>query len=135
MFNMKALAQHETFTLHLRHPVTMDLLYADEEETQPVTIEVFGTSTKQYRNAVNAMHKRNVKAGYGQNKPIPPDVLRDENDLLLAACSSHATNFDYDDQPLDNVENFRAMYADSSFNWIREQVDSAIGSTANFIRA
>lgn len=132
MFNLDALSMKDTVDLHLRHPVSDELLYADAEKQKPVTIVLFGTSSKQYRNAITAMQNRALKRG---KKQASAEVMREEGIELLVACSEKAVNFSYKGKPLLDGDAFRALYGDASFSWLKDQVDAGLGDVANFLQA
>ena len=130
MFNLDSLALKDTTELQLRHPVSDELLFADEAGTKPVSIVLFGTSSKQYRNAITAMQNRQLKRG---KKQVSAEVLREESVSLLVACSSKALNFTYKDSAVNDDEAFRTLYSDPAYSWLKDQVDSALGDVSNFL--
>lgn len=132
MFNLDSLALKETVELQLKHPVSDELLFADREQTKPVAVMIYGTSSKQYRNAVTAMQNRSLKRG---KKPISAEQMRDEGVALLVACSDAAVNFEYKGNKVDTPEAFDALYKDPSFSWLKDQVDSGLGDVSNFLEA
>lgn len=132
MFNLDTLALKDTVELQLKHPVTEELLFADAEQTKPVSIVLYGTSSKQYRNAVTAMQNRALKRG---KKAPTAEEMREESVRLLVACSEKAINLSYKNAPLDNAEAFRELYNDPSYSWLKEQVDAGLGDVANFLEA
>jgi hypothetical protein len=132
MFDLNTLALKDTVELQLRHPVSDEALFADEAGKLPVSIVLFGTSSKQYRNAVTAMQNRQIKRG--NKKPVSAEVMRDEGIALLVSCSSKALNFEYNGAPVDSDEAFRSLYGDASFGWIKDQVDAALGDASLFIK-
>lgn len=131
MFDLSTLATKDTTELHLRHPVTEELLYADEAKKKPVTITLYGSSSKQYRNAVNAMQNRQLKRG---KKQLTAEQMREEGIALLVACSDKATNLELrKGVPVDSDAAFRELYSDDKFGWLKDQVDEAVGTVANFL--
>lgn len=132
MFNLDSLSLKDTVTLQLRHPVSDELLFADEDKKQPVSIVLYGTSSKQYRNAVTAMQNRALKRG---KKQPTAEQMREESVELLVACSEKAINLSYKGEALDNDAAFRDLYSDPSFSWLKDQVDSALGDVSNFLEA
>jgi hypothetical protein len=132
MFNIESLALNDTVQLQLKHPVTDELLFADKEQEQPVAISIFGTSSKQYRNAINAMQNRQLKRG---KKPATADQMREEGIALLVACSDKAVNFKYKGQDVDTADVFTELYNDAKFSWIKDQVDAGLGDVSNFLEA
>lgn len=130
MFNLDTLSLKDTTELQLRHPVSDELLFADKDQTKPVAIALFGTSSKQYRNAITAMQNRQLKRG---KKPATADLLREESVTLLTACSDKAINLTYKGNAIDSDEAFRALYSDPAFSWLKDQVDAALGDVSNFL--
>lgn len=130
MFNLDTLALKDTTELQLRHPVTDEPLFADKEQTKPVAISLFGTSSKQYRNAITAMQNRQLRRG---KKAVSAETLREESISLLVACSDKAINLTYKGAPLDNEDAFRALYSDPAYSWLKDQVDTALGEVSNFL--
>jgi hypothetical protein len=132
MFNLDQLSLKDTVSLQLRHPVSDELLFADEAKTKPVEIELHGTSSKNYRNAITAMQNRALKRG---KKQASAEVMREEGIELLVACSAKANNFSYGGKPVLDEDTFRALYGDAKFSWLKEQVDAALGDNSNFLSA
>lgn len=133
MFNVSTLSLKDTATLHLRHPVSMEYLYADPETKQkPVTIELYGTASKQYRNAVTAMQNRKLKRDMKKEKATA-EVLKEESLKLLLACSAGSSELAIGKSPVNDEESFRALYSDPKLSWIRDQVDEALGDVSNFL--
>ena len=132
MFNLDTLALNDTFEMQLRHPVSEELLFADREQTKPVAILIYGTSSKEYRNAISAMQNRQLKRG---KKTATAEQMREEGVALLVACSDKAVNFQYKGQDVDSPEVFTALYSDAKFSWVKDQVDAALGDVSNFLEA
>lgn len=132
MFNLDDLALSDTTTLQLKHPVSEEILYADKDKTEAVAIVLFGTGSRQYRNAITAMQNRALKRG---KKQATAEQMRDEGIELLVACSEKAINFSYAGKPVNDEAAFRSLYGDAKFGWLKEQVDAALGDTANFLQA
>lgn len=129
-FSLDSLALKETTEFQLRHPVTDEPLWADKEQTKPVAISLYGTSSKQYRNAITAMQNRQLRRG---KKAVTAEALKDESVSLLVACSDAGVNLTYDNAPLNSADAFRALYSDPKFSWIKDQVDNALGDPSNFL--
>lgn len=130
MFNLDSLALRDTTELQLVHPVTEELIFADREQTKPVSVILFGTSSKQYRNAISAMQNRQLRRG---KKAATAELLREESVNLLVACSDKTLNLTYKDAPVDNEEAFRALYSDPAYSWLKDQVDAALGDVSRFL--
>ena len=132
MFNLDTLATKDTFELHLKHPVTEELLYADTAQKEPVSIIIHGPSSSQYQNAVTAMQNRALKR-QREKKILSAEQVKSEGIDLLVACSEGSTNLTYKQAPLDNPDAFKALYSDPQFAWIKDAVDTAVGEIANFL--
>lgn len=136
-FNIKSKALADTTTLHLVDPATLEPLYADEKQEQPLTIELFGRSSKQYRQWMSATLRKNQKekeANRGKEKVKSLEQTLADNAEFLAVVSIKAHNFDAGAGPLDNKDAFIALYSDPSLEWIGEQVSEALSENANFMK-
>lgn len=129
MFDINTLAAKDSVSLQLKHPVSDELLFDGDK---PVEAVLWGTSSKVYRSAVNAMQNRALKRG---KKPATPEVMREEGVELLTACTQRFENLALDGSPLDNADTIRALYKDDRYAWVKSQVDEALGDIANFIKA
>lgn len=132
MFDINSLALAADHTLHLRHPVTGDKLYADKEEKQAVEVLLYGTASKQYRNAVSAMQTRQLRRNAKKEKPNA-EVMQEESVELLVACSAGSKNLSLDGKAVSTAEDFRKLYSDPRYSWLRTQVDEALGEVDNFL--
>lgn len=127
MFSLDSLALKDTTQLQLRHPVSDEPLFDGDKI---VGIELYGTSSKQYRNAITAMQNRQLRRG---KKQVNAETLKEESVSLLVACSASGVNLTYQDAALDNEDAFRALYSDPKFSWVKDQVDAALGDPSNFL--
>jgi hypothetical protein len=133
-YNINQLAIVDSAILHLKNPESGELLWADEEQTLPVEIELHSTSSKQYRTAISAMQNRQIKRSASSNKKqATAEDMRAEGVQLLAAVSIQANNLDYNGAPLDNTEAFVKLYSDPKLSWLKEAVDSFLGDVAGFL--
>ena len=130
-FNLNTLAVPETTELHLTHPVTQELLYADDKQEKPVKLVLYGTSSKKYRAAVSALQNRQLKRG---KKQATAEEMQSEGVELLVACSDKALNLELDGAAIDTPAAFRKLYSDPAFSWLREQVDTALADVTNFLK-
>jgi hypothetical protein len=133
MFNLDTLALKDTVELQLKHPVTDELLFADGDKAEkPVVIVLYGTSSKQYRNAITAMQSRALRRG---KKAPTVEEMREESVRLLVACSERAVNLSYKGGAIETAETFRELYSDPAFSWLKDQVDAGLGDVSNFLEA
>lgn len=133
MFNISSLAlKTESTEVQLRNPGTEELLWADEAKTLAVSVFVFGTASKEYRDAKAAMQTRQLKRG--KQKPSI-EILNEEGTTLLVAITDKFSNLAVDAAgtvPTTEAQ-IRTLYNDPRFSWIRDQVDAATAETANFL--
>lgn len=129
-FNLSALSTKDQCVVHLRHPVTDELLYDGEDKKKPVQIIVNGPGSSAYRNAITAMQNRQLRRG---KKQVSAEVLREEGVELLVACSVAAENLAYNGEAITDKETWTSLYSDPSLGWVRDQVDAAIGDVSNFL--
>ena len=132
MFDITKLAAKDSVEIQLRHPVTDELLFADEAKEKPIKVVLWGTSSKQYRQAINAMQNRQLKRG---KKQATAEVMREESIELLVACSQSVTNMAFNGEEVNTPEAFRKLYSKESFAWLKEQVDAELSNLGNFIQA
>lgn len=123
------LALKDTYVLELKNPVTEELLV--DSDGEPVTITLYGKSSKQYRAAITAMQNRELRRK-AKKETATAEQMQDESTNLLVACSADST-LEIDGVPVNDKESFKQLYKDSSFSWIRDQVDTALGDDANFL--
>lgn len=136
------LALKDTFDLTLKHPLTGDDLTVKNKagEQEPVSITLYGTASKQYRNALQAMQQRALRRNARKEKPSV-EVMTEESITLLTACSAGAKNLSVDGadvgvgEPEDIAASFKKLYADPRFSWVKDQVDEALGDRGNFLSA
>jgi hypothetical protein len=135
MFDVKSLAIKESTVLHLKNPFTDAPLFVndkgelDELGKNPVTVTVASTGSRQYRVAVNAMINRGIKRG---NKKLTAEEQKAEGIELLVACCLDSENLSYDGEPVKSDAQFRAMLADDSISFIKQQIDEALGTIELF---
>jgi hypothetical protein len=138
MFNIKSanLSLNETAIVHLEDPRTGMLLYADEAETQPLTIEVYGRTSKIFRNwAASENRKTSALERAGKKeKTKTPEEMQENVAEMYATLTKKVSNFDMNGVALDNHEAYKALYNDLSLSWITEQVASVMGQTEAFLQ-
>lgn len=131
MFDVKALAIKESTTIQLKNPFTDELLFVNDKGeldplgSNPVTVTLASTASRQYRLAVNAMVNRGIKRG---NKKLTAEEQKAEGIELLVACCLDSENLSYAGDPVKSDAQFRAMLADDSISFIKSQIDEALGT-------
>lgn len=132
MFELTDLAVKDTMELHLRHPATSELLYADEEKTKPVSITLHGKSSKPYRTVVTAMQNRNLRRKQKGEKASAEQMLEEGLEMLVS-ISADSDNLSVDGKPVKTPEQFRKLYSTPKLFWVKEQVDEAVVDVSNFL--
>ena len=131
MFDISTLALKTTSTeVQFRHPVTNELLWADADKTEAVSVNLYGTASKEYRDARSAMQNRQLKRG--KQKPTA-EVLNEEGTTLLVATIDHFNNFAVDGAVPDSEADYRKLLNDARFSWVREQIDEALADNERFL--
>jgi hypothetical protein len=136
-FELNTLALNDEATVQLRHPVTDVPLFApvgkkEDPESKPVQIIVKGSASQAYRRAVDAMMKKAAKRG---KREATPEEMREQSVEFLTALSVKIENLTLDGEPVDNADAFRKLYADARYEWIRSQINDAVGDPAFFLKA
>ena len=131
-FDLSALAFKETFALQLKHPVDDTLLWADDSQTKPVVINLYGKASKQYQRAVTAMQSRALRR-QAKKTEATPEMLQSEALALLEACSESAENLVLDGKPVVTPADLRALYENPKFSWVKDQVDGNLSEASNFL--
>lgn len=132
MYDISTLALKETFVLHLKHPVTNEALLVGGDEDKPVTISLYGTASKQYRNALTGLQSRQLRRQTKKERGTP-EQIREEQLNLLVACSAGSENLSYQGEAVNDEIAFRKLYSDPTLSWIKDQVDEALGDQSNFL--
>ena len=131
--DLASLAIQDCTVVHLTHPATGDKLFLDPvEKTQPMTITVASSASREYRQAVTAMNNRALNAQKRGKKVGAEDQREEGIELLTAVCRS-AQNLILNGAAVKTEADFRAVLSNDSYSWIKNQVDSALGDVELFI--
>lgn len=133
MFDISTLAlKTDTVDVQLRHPATGELLFSDEAKTLPVAVTVYGKASSQYRNAVNAMVNRSMKRKAKKEKETA-EVMNEEGLTLLTAITAGFKELSVNGSVPSSEADYRTLYADAKYAWIKDQVNEFVGDDANFL--
>jgi hypothetical protein len=135
-FELNSLALADETTFQLNHPVTEMPLFApvkkgEDPESKPVQVTVKGEASAAYRKAVDAMMKKAAKRG---KREATPDEMREQSVEFLTALSVKIDNLVLDGEPVDNPDAFRKLYSNPQYDWLKKQVNEAIGDTSAFLK-
>lgn len=133
MFDISTLAlKEDTFEMQFRHPATSELLFSDDEKTKKVSVNLYGTASKQYRNALRGMQDRQLKRNAKKEKPSS-EIFKEEGLSLIVACIDGFNNFAVGGKVPTTEADFRELLGNPQFSWIKDQIDEALGDTSNFL--
>ena len=119
---------NEGFDVQIYHPAT--------NEDLGITINVIGKDSDEFQKITREQTKKRMqkatKGGF-RNVTIPVEELEEDSLKLLAACTKSWKGVVENGKAIEcTKENAMAIY--EKYPWIREQVDTAIGDRANFIK-
>lgn len=119
---------NEGFDVQIYHPAT--------NEDLGIVITVIGKDSDEFQKITREQTKRRMqkatKGGF-RNVTIPVEELEEDSLKLLAACTKSWKGVVENGKAIEcTKENAMAIY--EKYPWIREQVDTAIGDRANFIK-
>lgn len=129
-FDITSLSIQDSTVVHLTHPATEEKLYADKEQKKAITVTIASTASREYRQAVNAMHNRTLKRG---NKKASAEIQKEEGIELLVACCKTSENLVYNGTPVKDEADFRALLSDDKMSWIKNQIDESLGNVELFL--
>ena len=114
--------------LHLRHPVTKELLYGDAEKQKPLTISLLGAKSAEFRAAINETIGQPVQT-------LDEAERRNSKNLSVITVGWENIGWgnDADGKPKElkfTRQNAEMLYLERP--WIREQVDAFASEQRNF---
>lgn len=132
-FNIMSKTLHETATLHIIDPVSGEEMYADEAQTQPLEIELYGRASKISRTwAASASRKQEQEKNSKKRKTLEEQTA--DTAEFFATMTKAIRNIDMDGKLLTTKEDFKAFYAVPELGWILEQVAEKLGSVESFLQ-
>ena len=135
-FDINAVQLSESSSFQLEHPVNGPI-FAGENDTDPVMIEVFGKSSKVFRNYMATQARKNAikqKSGKADKTPTADEVL-ESNAEFYATITKSITNLDMGGVPVDNFEAYRLLYANPKLDWVTTQVAALFSEQDSFLQA
>lgn len=135
-FDILSASLSDTTTFQLEHPVNGPI-FAGENETNPVMIEVYGKASKVFRNYMATQARKNAikqKNGKADKTPTAEEVL-ESNAEFYATITKSITNLKMGDVEVDNFDAFKAMYANPKLDWVTTQIAAVFGEVDSFLSA
>lgn len=132
-YNILNKSLNDVTTLTLADPATGELMYADENEKKPLTITLYGRSSKEYRKYMAAQVRKQQNESKNPKKKSLEEMTA-ENAEFLAAVSVSAANFDLAGEKIDNKEAFVKLYSNPQLVWIADQVTEHMSDLGNFVQ-
>ncbi|MBS0424613.1 MAG: hypothetical protein JSR71_09380 [Proteobacteria bacterium] len=130
--DIRKFAVAQTSRLHLCD-ANDDPMYADEEKTRPITVNLYGPGSKQYAGAQAAQNNRMIDKLKRKGKAEQTAEQRAaEAAKFLSACTESWENMEYGDLTGDELS--IAVYSDVSIGFIADQVTKHIGDWVNFTK-
>ena len=129
--SIRKYAVSETATLHLQD-AEGNLIYADEEESRPVEIVLYGPGSKEF--AAAQQRRQDAMVSKLQRGSRAKKLTQEEAEKMrlefLVQCTASSNNLELDGQT--GTELYRAVYSDRSLGFIADQVDRFMGDWGNF---
>lgn len=134
MFDLNSLQLSDTQTFQLISP-DGEALYNDEEMTQPVHLEIYGRSSKQFKNwQASAARKQAAANGVGKPKALTPEQVAENTADFLTALTKSAQNLYIGGVEINSPEQFKEMYLNPKLEWVGDQVSEHFGDRASFLQ-
>lgn len=139
MFDLNTLKASATTTITLKHPVTGEILYCDDEQKDPMTWTLISKHTKEYKKLASDF-ARALKKEFADKK------LMDLNDSEVAQMEALTQQLVIDTTMKFNLiadgEKIKftkakasEILSDEAYFWLKQQVQTGANDTENFILA
>lgn len=133
-FDILSAQLNETATFQLEHPVNGPI-FAGENETLPVMIEVYGKASKVFRNYMATQARKAAikqKTGKADKVPTAEEVL-ESNAEFYATITKSITNLNMNGVAVDNFEAYKTLYANPKLDWVTSQVAAQFAEVDSFL--
>jgi hypothetical protein len=129
-----ALATEEPAELVLKHPVTGEPIY--DKAGKPAFVLLLGKDSAAAKKHGRSQAQKIIdKRGRGKTKA---EELEASNVELLVALTKGWYLVSFAGEPIEfecTPANARALYTDSKFDWIKDQVDEFSGDRSGFLKS
>lgn len=131
--DIKKFAVEPTKKLHLRDAADQ-LMYADENKTLPMCVNLYGPGSKQYARAKAAQNARIMEKIKRKGKiEQTAEQSAAETAEFLSACTESWENVEYE-QLIQTQALSMAIYSDESIGFIADQVAKELNEWSNFTK-
>lgn len=131
--DIKKFAVEPTKKLHLRDAADQ-LMYADENKTLPMAVNLYGPGSKQYARAKAAQNARIMEKLKRKGKiEQTAEQSAAETAEFLSACTESWENIEYE-QLTQTQALSMAIYSDESIGFIADQVAKELNEWSNFTK-
>lgn len=129
MSDVRRFAVEETGVLELRDAGDEPMI---GDDTQPMTITLYGPGSKQYAKAQAAQQNRMIDKlkRKGKTDQTADEKSREQADFLAGCTKGFSSNITYEELKGDAL--FKAVYSDSTIGFIAEQTGRFLQEWGNF---
>lgn len=121
--DLSNLLASDTAVIQIRHPKT-------NSPIEGMTVTVAGNASEDFRKVRADLAKRRLESS--RNATV--EELEASALTMLVACVKDWTGFEMNGKPYEfSSANVRTILANPGYFWLREQVESGVSDTANFI--
>lgn len=130
MFDLNTKQLNDTTIFQLNDP-SGDPLWADEEMTLPVQLEIFGKSSKQYRQWQASAARKNLA---NKNKVPTQEQIADNTAEFLTAVTKTSYNLAINGEAILTADQFKEVYLNPALMWVGDQVAEKLGDMSGFLQ-
>jgi hypothetical protein len=121
--DLSKLLATDTAVIQIKHPRTGAVI-------EGMTVTVAGNASEDFRRVRAELAKRRLET----SRNVTVEELEASALTLLVACVKGWSGFEMDGVEYEfSPANARALLTNPGYFWLREQVESGVGDTANFI--
>jgi hypothetical protein len=132
-FDLSNLAvKEDTADIQLRHPATGELLWADDAQTLPVSVTVYGPAAKARREATTVEQNKALQRS-AKGIVTPAAQVIDESNRFLAKMTLRFNNLELGGVVPTTEDDFKAIYSKAEYNWLKDQVNAGAGDLSLFM--
>lgn len=134
---LSSLKASESSIVVLKHPVTGEDLVDDKGGE--VAVEVFGKASKVHQDYMNSVLKKAIEKNKVANKVKQQDItvekIKDDEIGFLVAMTKRFVNLvDDDGKEINTPESIKAIYENTDYYFVKEQVNAALENDSNFFK-